>query len=829
MALSLDDVLRQMEEAGVGGLSVAELQVDGRYHRFKPEGERKKKKSGWYKLFSITTTSGREAIVGAYGRGPDTFKVRPSQTEWTIEERAEFKRRHTEQQQRLGKERKALADKAALRAQNLWERFKDRIGAAPYLSKKQVKPFGLRFAPRGAIMIPVRNAVGEIRAIQWINEDGSEKRFTTDSEIDGNFHLIGQLYDKGWIGIGEGYATCASVHMATGLPVVVAFHAGNLEKVASVLRPLYPNAHFLFIGDDDHHLSVRLEKQLARYGIDELPELDGQARVFQTASGSAKVTLRAVPDACLVLQIEGEIEVDGRKIPVLIQNAGRSKAAAAAKRFKGRAVFPRFGGDDEMGTDFNDLHKRRGLDEVREQLEEATETPPQPDENQKTAKWSGSAGMRLQLMLDNWVLLSGSEFIWDYQRGRMLPTGAMGKDCGWLLKTWLDHPQRRTVNYENVVFDPGVEYDRRTHVNLYQGIELKPDPGKSCARLIAHLQNICGDNPTLFDSVVKWLAYPLQHPGAKMRCALIICGQREGTGKSLFFSDVMGQIYGKYACVITHAELNAQFNGWLSQKLYCCAEEVIAPQDKKIAQGILKNLITGTTVYINEKQIVARPEGNHANMVFISNEMMPVLLGEYDRRFTVIQYNEEHPKAYFDALGEEIQAGGVAGLLHWLLHYPVGDFDEHTRPYITHAHRELVALGMSVERRFFLCWESNLLPLPHCCCRALDLYMAFQCWGRLNGERYIPNSTVFGTAIGRWVRMKSRRRVTVLDRISGAVIKQQAMVHFVLPDDKPLWEPDSAEERKALNEQCLEFQRALWDFMSDREKDEKDERSGDGP
>src|ERR1043166_3885040 len=91
MAISLEDVVRQMEDAGVGGLSARDITVDGRYHRFKPEGERKKKKSGWYKLFSITTKSGREAIVGAYGRGPDTFKIRPSQTEWTLEEREEFK------------------------------------------------------------------------------------------------------------------------------------------------------------------------------------------------------------------------------------------------------------------------------------------------------------------------------------------------------------------------------------------------------------------------------------------------------------------------------------------------------------------------------------------------------------------------------------------------------------------------------------------------------------------------------------------------------------------------------------------------------------------
>ena len=325
MAISLDDVLRQMQEAGVGGLSAEDLRVDGSYHRFKPEGERKKKKSGWYKFFSIVTKTGREVIVGAYGRGPDTFKVRPSQSEWTLEEREEFKRKHAERQRELDKERAGHADEAAARAQKLWDRFKDRIGAAPYLRKKNVKPFGVRFGPRGAVMVPVRNAAGELRAIQWIDEEGG-KRFTTGAEIGGNFHLIGQPISDGWLLIGEGYATCASVHMATGLPVAVAFDAGNLAKVASVLRPYYPQAKFVFLGDDDRHLLPRLDKQLAKYGINERSPADGQRHTIATANGPATVCWRWENDPALVPQIELSIDAAGNSQSIKIQNAGRAMA-----------------------------------------------------------------------------------------------------------------------------------------------------------------------------------------------------------------------------------------------------------------------------------------------------------------------------------------------------------------------------------------------------------------------------------------------------------------------------------------------------------------------
>ena len=51
--------------------------------------------------------------------------------------------------------------------------------------------------------------------------------------------------------LGEGYATCATLHEATGLPVAVCFDAGNLVHVAKALRQLHPAALLLVCGDDD--------------------------------------------------------------------------------------------------------------------------------------------------------------------------------------------------------------------------------------------------------------------------------------------------------------------------------------------------------------------------------------------------------------------------------------------------------------------------------------------------------------------------------------------------------------------------------------------------
>lgn len=49
----------------------------------------------------------------------------------------------------------------------------------------------------------------------------------------------------------EGYATGASLHEHTGLPVAVGIDAGNLEPVALAIRGTYPRLRLLICGDHD--------------------------------------------------------------------------------------------------------------------------------------------------------------------------------------------------------------------------------------------------------------------------------------------------------------------------------------------------------------------------------------------------------------------------------------------------------------------------------------------------------------------------------------------------------------------------------------------------
>lgn len=232
---------------------------------------------------------------------------------------AEMEKQRTERAARIQEQQQARDleyDNAAARAQRLWDSFEP-AGDHAYLRAKGVEAFGIRQveveAGKSRLVVPLRNIDGELRGYQTIDDDG-QKRFFAGMEKRGNFCLLG---DEGKdlsqteIVICEGYATGASIHMATGAPVAVAFDAGNLKPVAQAIREKYPNAAITVCADNDH----------------------------------------------------GKEQETGR-------NVGVEAARDAAHAVQGKVRIPIFTADEKQQglSDFNDLHKSRGLDAAKKQL-----------------------------------------------------------------------------------------------------------------------------------------------------------------------------------------------------------------------------------------------------------------------------------------------------------------------------------------------------------------------------------------------------------------------------------------------------------------------------
>ena len=228
---------------------------------------------------------------------------------------AEIEKQRQERTARLQaqeQERAKAHEAAAQRCQAMWDSF-SWASSSPYLERKGVSAFGLK-ENQGNLIVPLKNAEGQLRGFQAIAPDG-QKTFARGMEKKGNFHLIGadeKDLSQGEILLCEGYATGASLHMATGKAVAVAFDSGNLLPVAEAIRAKYPNAAITICADNDH-----------------------------------------------------SIQREGKPY-----NVGLEKAKMAAQKVNGSIKTPLFTEKEKSQglTDFNDLHKARGLEAVRHQL-----------------------------------------------------------------------------------------------------------------------------------------------------------------------------------------------------------------------------------------------------------------------------------------------------------------------------------------------------------------------------------------------------------------------------------------------------------------------------
>lgn len=662
MASNYDDVLAQLTGAG---LLVDSLEI-GKRRRCKVEGDTEKR--GWYHLHELRLPTGDDLIVGSYGvwRGTDNnaTKVELRKTELSQEQRESLRKRLAEDKRMAELARRADAERAAVKAAAAWKKCTEQ-GDCDYLQRKGVQGHGVRFSPQGAMVIPMLDVAGKVHGLQIIRGKQTGTRKRLDKEFwpaglikKGHFHLIGM--PGAIILVVEGYATGASVYEATGICVAVAFDAGNLAPVAGELHRRYKQARILVCADDDAFS-------------------DGNPGVTSASAAAMEVGGAFV-------------------VPMFADEPARRLAFET----KGQKI-----------SDFNDLHALEGLHVVRTQLENRITVLGWRIAKNPAAKSLGEGSQpdkdplrpieTVDELLERFAMVYGQGgAVFDHQEHSLVGLSDMRDACmsRAIHRSWMEHPDREMVRVTEVGFDPA-ETDKSIRCNLWGGWPTTPKAGR-CETILDLARYMFGEQ---FDWVMRWLAYPIQHPGAKMKSALVIHGP-QGVGKNLIFELVM-LIYGVYGRAVDQNAIEDKFNDYSSRKLFLIFDEVVARSDLYHIKNKLKAFITSDYIRINPKNMAAYDERNHVNVVFLSNEAMPVVLEEDDRRHCVIWTPPKLSRDFYREVQAEIDAGGVAALHHYLLHLPLGDFDNHTLPPMSAAKRELIDLGLDSPSRFVKAMEEG--------------------------------------------------------------------------------------------------------------------------
>ena len=283
--------------------------LDGKIHRVAALGGKPGAKDGAYCAYGDGHPNGwfKNHKTGEQGKWIATGQA------LSEGERAAMQKEAEERLAERAAEREAAYEKAAQKIKEHWHEAAE-VKEHQYLNKKGVQAFGLK-CEAGDLLIPGRDLKGKMKTMQRIDSDG-RKSFAKGAQKKGACHVIdpqlqlSQANYKGEILMAEGYATGASLHMATGKPVVVAFDAGNILEVARNIKSNFAEAQLVICADNDN--DIRL--------------------------GS---------------------------------NIGLEKARLAASEVGGRVIAPLFSEEEKARglTDFNDVHQARGLTGLKVAIE----------------------------------------------------------------------------------------------------------------------------------------------------------------------------------------------------------------------------------------------------------------------------------------------------------------------------------------------------------------------------------------------------------------------------------------------------------------------------
>ncbi|WP_054287264.1 PriCT-2 domain-containing protein [Gulbenkiania mobilis] len=267
---------------------------------------------------------------------------------------AELERRYAEAEElrrQAEAERAAEAADAADKAAKIWNAAKPASDDHPYLARKGVKSFGLRVGKwsvvdqetgeirtltDNALLLRLQDNANKIHSLQAILPGkilgGRDKDYLKGGVKSGHFFPIGRPLERDgrliYI-LTEGYATAASIHMATGELVLVCFDAGNLATVAQAIRRRKPEATILIAADNDLW-NRRPDGTPANPGLE--------------AARKAAIASRC----CVAVPPFTDADQDG------VDSRGRPTGP----------------------TDFNDLHRLQGLEAVKATIEAGLQVGP---------------------------------------------------------------------------------------------------------------------------------------------------------------------------------------------------------------------------------------------------------------------------------------------------------------------------------------------------------------------------------------------------------------------------------------------------------------------
>jgi hypothetical protein len=247
-----------------------------------------------------------------------------------------------------------------------------------------------------------------------------------------------------------------------------------------------------------------------------------------------------------------------------------------------------------------------------------------------------------------------------------------------LSRYWFDWRYRRQFIGRGVVFEPGGRLETRGDMlNIFRGLAVDPVPGNWSLMRAHILEVLCAGRQEIFDYLVRWMAWAVQHLDQPIGVAVALLGD-QGAGKGIFVR-TFGSIFGEHFAHVANGEqLTGRFNANIARSCLAFLDEAVWAGDKK-SEGVLKALITEPNLSLEAKFRDPITVANRLRIIVASNNEWAVPAGIGDRRWLILNVDNSYAgtnhAVYFDALAAEINNGGTAAMLHDLLAMDLTEFN----------------------------------------------------------------------------------------------------------------------------------------------------------
>lgn len=203
-----------------------------------------------------------------------------------------------------------------------------------------------------------------------------------------------------------------------------------------------------------------------------------------------------------------------------------------------------------------------------------------------------------------------------------------------------------------------------TEYMLMESNDDKIDLEVACPRIFTLLRNLIPVESER-EKFINWLSYIFVNL-VKVDVSWVFRGD-QGSGKNLFFKSIIKPLFGKnQTSVVDDDRLQSDFNSYIKNKLFIVFNEVANDETKtrRSVKSKIKAIVSDTEIQLHQKFLDAYEMENYANLLFFSNEVLPLLVEQRDRRFNIIETGgqlkqlpsfKRNPKEFIGEIGKELK------------------------------------------------------------------------------------------------------------------------------------------------------------------------------